>query len=472
MQYLTLNDFHGYQHTSTQHMLGHQQTMCWLDMGLGKTVSTLTAILEQRNRMDIWGTLVVAPLRVVQSVWRQETKKWAHLDKQLTFSLISGTREQRERALFTRADVYLVNFESLPWLVMELERRWLAKGKYLPFNQIVWDEISKMKNTRVQQGVERGIAALKMMPYITHRIGLTGTPAGRGLLDLFGQYLVLDDGQRLGTSFEQYKKRYFYPEDYNGYNYLPIPGAQEEIISLISDITISMQADDYLKLPPLIINDIYVEMSPKLLKQYKSMEKDLLLEFDSGHELEIDSAASLANRCLQFANGACYKAPNAPEWENIHDLKLDALTDIVEESAGKPILLMYQFQHDAEKIMKKFPYAKRINSELPEAEFNQLVIDWNAGKVPLLIGHPMSIGHGLNIQAGSNILVWYGLNWSLENYLQAIARLRRQGQRSQVLMHRIMTRNTFDEVQRLRLETYENRQLSMREAVEQYRRAT
>lgn len=471
MQYLTLNDFHGYQHTATQHMINHHQSMLWLDMGLGKTISALTAILEQRNRMDVYGTLIVAPLSVVRAVWRQEARKWAHTDQQFKFSLIAGKKEDRERALFTRADVYLTNFENLPWLLAELERRWLSKGRYLPFNQIIWDEISKMKNTRIQQGVERGIAALKMLPYITHRAGLTGTPAGRGLLDLFGQYLVVDDGQRLGTSYDAFKKRYFYPDDWNGYNYLPIPGAEQEIISLISDITISMRAEDYLDLPPLITNDIWVELTPKLQKQYKSMEKDLLLEFDSGHELEIDNAASLANRCLQFANGACYKAANTDEWENIHDLKLDALTDIVEEMAGKPVLVLYEFIHDAHKIQKKFPQAVRIHSRLPEAEFNQIIIDWNAGKIPMLIGHPASVGHGLNIQAGSNTMVWYGLNWSLEQYLQAIARLRRQGQESRVVMHRIMARNTFDEVQRLRLETHGQTQLSMREAVEQYRAA-
>ena len=471
MQYLTLNNFHGYQHTATQHMLSHEQSMLWLDMGLGKTASALTATLELCNTMDVWGTLIVAPLRVCQAVWRQEAAKWAHTDQQFKFSLITGNKAERERALFTRADIYLINYEGLPWLLGELERRWLAKGRYLPFNQIIWDEISRMKNTRVREGVERGKAALKMLPYITRRVGLTGTPMGKGLLDLFGQFLVVDHGERLGTSFDAFKKMYFYSTDWNQRDWQPLPGAREEILRLIGDITISMRAEDYLDMPPLIVNDIYVDLTPKLRKQYKEMEKELLLSFDSGHELEIDNQASLCNRCLQFSNGACYKAPGRPEWENIHDIKLDALGDIVEEAAGKPLLVLYQFQHDAEKIMKKYPQARRIKADLPEREFNEIVEQWNAGQLPILIGHPASIGHGINIQAGSNVLVWYGLNWSLELYSQAVARLRRQGQTLPVIAHRIMMRDTWDEVQRIRLASNQETEQSMRDAIEQYRRA-
>ena len=470
MNYLSINDFHGYQHTTAQHVIGHPQSMLWLDMGLGKTVSALTAVLELRNRMDVWGTLVVAPKRVCQGVWRQEARKWSHLDHQFKFSAIIGTKQEKERALFTRADIYLINYEALPWLAEELEHRWLSKGRYLPFNLVIWDEITKMKNTRVQQGVQRGIAALKMLPFVTHRCGMTGTPGGGGLLGLFGQYLVIDNGERLGTSFDKYQKTYFYTQDYNKRDWVPLPGAKEEILSKISDITISMRAEDYLDLPPLIVNDIYVDLPAKHRQVYKRMEKELLLEFDSGHQLEIDNQASLCNRCLQFANGACYTAPGSPKWENIHDVKLEALEDVVEEAAGKPILIMYEFQHDAEKIMKKYPQARRINSQISETEFNEIVNQWNAGQLPMLIGHPASIGHGLNIQAGSNTMVWYGLTWSLELYLQALARLRRQGQTLPVIANRIIMRDTWDMVQLLRLESNEETELSMRQAIEEYRR--
>jgi len=369
--------------------------------------------------------------------------------------------------------VYLINFANLPWLMTELEKRWLSKGQYLPFNQIIWDEISEMKNTRTQQGVERGKAALRMLPYITHRVGLTGTPASNGLLDLFGQYLVVDGGRRLGTSFSAYRDKYFMPENAYGYRYKLIPGADKEIYRLISDITISMRADDYLKLPPAIVNDIYLDLPPKLRAKYDDLERKMLLEFDSGHELEIENEASLVNRCLQFAAGACFKAPGCPEWENIHDLKLDALANVVEEAAGKPVLVLYQFRHDAQKIMKEYPHARLINSGIVESDFIHLILDWNEGRVPMLIGHPLSIGHGLNIQAGSNTLVWYGINWRLDLYEQAIARLRRQGQTRPVIVNRIMMRDTADELQRIALELKSADQGGLRAAVQAYRnRAT
>jgi SNF2 family DNA or RNA helicase len=462
-------DLHGYQLTAIQHIIDHPHSMLWLDMGLGKTVAALTAILALRDSMNIWGTLIVAPLRVCQSVWRQEAGKWGHTDGQLKYSLVTGSVAERERALFTKADVYLINFANLPWLLKELELRWLSKGRYLPFNQIIWDEISEMKNTRTQQGVERGKAALRMLPYISHRVGLTGTPASNGLLDLFGQYLVVDDGDRLGTSFSDYRSNYFMLRNEYSRSWQLIPGADQEIYKRIGDITLNMRAEDYLNLPPAIINDIYVDLPGPLRKKYAEMERKMLLEFDSGHELEIDNEASLINRCLQFAAGACFKAPGMPEWENIHDLKLDALAEVMEEAAGKPVLVLYQFRHDAQKIMKKYPHARLINSHLSEADLNQLIFEWNLGLIPLLIGHPLSIGHGLNIQAGSNTLVWYGINWRLDLYDQAIARLRRQGQTLPVIVNRIMTRDTADELQRIALEMKATNEYEMRAAIQAYR---
>lgn len=461
---------HGYQQVARQHIVNHPHSMLWLDMGLGKTISTLTAIMDLRDRLEVWGVLIVAPLRVCQSVWRQEAAKWSHT-KDLTFSVITGDKKQRERALFTRADIYVVNYDNLGWLMVELEARWLSKGKYLPFNMIVWDEVSKLKNTRVQQGVNRGKAALKMLPYVHRRVGLTGTPASNGLLDLFGQYLVTDGGQRLGSSFDSYQRAYFYKTDWNGYRWAPFPGSDEAIKSRIGDITITMSNRDYLQLPELITNDIRIELPPKLAKQYADMEKEFLLAFDSGHELEIFNEASLANRCLQFANGACYLAPGSPDWEKIHDLKLDALDDIVEESGGQPILVFYEFVHDAERIMKKYPDAVRIDSRLSEADFNQALNDWKEGKLRMIIGHPASMAHGIDgLQEGGHICVWYGLTWSLDYYDQAIARLLRQGQTLPVIMHRIIMQNTLDNAVELALQAKAADEGSIRNAVAQYSR--
>lgn len=435
------------------------------------TVSTLTALVERKGQMRNWGTLIVAPLRVCQQVWRQEAQKWSHVKGRLTFSLLTGPKEERQRALFTRADVYLINYEGLPWLLSELEHRWLRHGLYLPFNAVIWDEVSKMKNTRMRQGVERGKSAIKILPYCHSAGGLTGTPASNGLLDLFGQYLVVDRGARLGTSFEAYQNRFFYQSDRNGYKYQLLPGGEQAVRDLIGDITISMAADDYLQLPPYVFNDVELELPPKHVKAYKQMEKEFLLAFESGKELEIFNEASLSNRCLQFANGACYTAPGSPHWEMLHDVKLEALADVIEEAAGKPVLVAYQFQHDAQRILKRFPFAVQIGAHIREAEFNTLCNRWNAGQIPLLIGHPASIGHGLNIQAGSNMAVWFGLTWSLDLYDQLNARLRRQGQTAdRVLITRLLVKGTLDEAVRLALASKAASEGDMRAAVKQYMR--
>lgn len=466
---LTPENLHPYQHTTIRHIIESREAMLWMDMGLGKTVSCLTSIIHLQDTLQVWGTLVVAPKRVCESVWRQEARKWSHT-QHLTFSLISGSRKERERALFTRADVYLVNYDNLVWLVAELEHRWLKKGKYLPFNMIVWDEVTRLKNTRLRQGVACGKAALKLLPYVNRTVGLTGTPASNGLLDLFGQYLVVDRGARLGTSFESFKMSHFRQLDWNGYRWGPLPGAEEQIKEKIGDITITMKNEDYLDLPPFIFNEIELDLPPPVMKQYKQMEKDFFLAFDSGHELEIANEASLTNRCLQFANGAVYKVPGQPEWEAFHDVKLDALGEIIEEAAGQPVLVLYSYQHDAQRIMKKFPQARRIKSDMPEAEFNAVIDEWNVGLLPMLIGHPASIGHGLNIQAGSSTLVWFGLPWALDLYDQANARLRRQGQTRPVIVHRLVMRHTLDDAVRIALQAKATEENSIRQAIAKYRR--
>ena len=468
MKQLDVTDLHPYQLKAIRHALDHPATALWLDMGLGKTICTLMALMDLFDRMQSFGALVIAPRRVAETVWRQEAAKW-FFTQGLTFSRVMGTPEQRSRALRRPAQIYLINYENLQWLIQEIEAGWLSKGLYPPFDTVVMDEISRLKSTRVQQGSKRGNALLRLMPYIKRRIGLTGTPAANGLLDLFGQYLCLDSGERLGTSYEAYKREYFFPTDWNGYAWAPFRHSEGEIRDKIGDITISMSNEDYLQLPPLMVNDIHVDLPQRVRMAYDKMERDFLLEFDSGHALELTTEASKMNRCLQVAGGACYKAPGEPEFESFHDAKLEALDEIVEEAAGSPILLAYQFQHEARRIIKKYPYARWINSGLNEQEMLQLQDDWNEGKVPMLIGHPASMGHGLNLQAGGSTLVWFGLNWSQDLYSQTNARLRRQGQTKPVIVHRIMTRNTLDEAQRLSLLEKQVAESSIRNAIQIYR---
>ena len=460
---------------------GHEESVCILVDGpdhlyvtrhcivTHNTVSTLTAIVRLFDQLAIRGVLVVGPKRVVESVWRQEAGLWAHT-RGLTFSLITGTPDERLRALYTRSHVYLINYENLPWLWDTLVDRFLRHGRYPPFDMVVWDEVSKLKHARTRQGTARGRVALALQPYMTRRVGLTGTPASNGKLDLFGQYLVVDGGQRLGTSFSEFRKNYFYPEDFNQYRWRILPGADELITERIADITISLRNEDYLDLPPFVTHDIWLDLPGKLQARYQDMERKMFLEFDSGHVLDIENSASLSNRCLQFANGACYVAPGEPAWENIHDIKLEALEDLVEEAAGEPLLVAYQFQHDAQKILKRFPFARMIKSDMPEKEFLETVDLWNRGELPMLIGHPDSIGHGINIQAGGSKLVWYGLTWRLDLYDQMVGRLRRQGQTKPGFIYRLLVRNTLDEVVKMALEMKAADEYGLRKAVEAYRR--
>lgn len=466
---LTKADFHKYQDKSYNHVMANPKSMLFLDMGLGKTVVALSAIAKLLDQYKVYGVIIVAPLRVCQTVWRQEALKWEHT-KHLKFSPILGSVDDRVRGLMTPADIYLVNFDNLVWLQQEIEFRFLRKKKRPPFNMLVIDELSKVKNTRVRQGAQRGRALLQLRPYTPYRVGLTGTPASNGMLDLFGQVLCIDDGKRLGTSHDAFKKMYFYPEDYMRRKWRPFERAKEQISEKIGDITLDMKAEDYLDMPDKIFNDIYVDLPPKQRISYDRIEKEMMVELDSGITVEINNEASKINRCLQFANGAIYTAPGSPDWEQIHDAKLEALEDIVEESAGHPILVAYQFQHDAKKIMKKFKGAVWLSSKTKEADFIKALDDWDKGDITMIIGHPASMGHGIDrLQGKGHIVVWYGLNWSLDLYTQTIARLWRQGQKFAVMVHRILTRDTADEIVKISLNVKSSDEISIREAITKYR---
>lgn len=430
------------------------------------TISALTVMQQRMDAMQLYGTLVLAPLRVCQTVWSQEAKKWEHTGH-LTFSLVHGTQPKREIALLQRADVYLVNYENTVWLVEAIERLYLSQGKYPPFNMVVLDESSKMKNA----ASKRHKALQRLLPYIPYRLGLTGTPAANGYKDLFGQYLALDGGQRLGFDMASYERAYFVEKDeYTHKTFQILEHAESAIKHAIGDITIEMAAEDYLTLPPVTVNDIWVDLPPKVQAQYDKLEKDMFIELDSGAEIEVFNASAKANKLLQYANGACYVNPEG-EWAKVHDHKLDVLEDIVEESAGTPVICFYEFRSDVERILKKYPGAVFLKGGLSTKAVEDIVDRWNRGEIPLMLAHPASAGHGLNLQYGGHTMVWFGLTWSLELYQQAVARLARQGQEYPVMIHRILARLTYDVIQEDSLVMKDGTQTSLRNAVKKYREA-
>jgi len=468
--HMNYSDLHDYQIRSIDHIFDNTKSMLHLDPGLGKTIIALTAIEALKyDAYKCTGVLVIAPLRVIQSVWKQESAKWEHT-KDLTFSYITGDRNARIRGLCAKADIYLINYENLVWLQTEVEHRFLSRGKYPPWNMCIADEITKLKGTRTRQGVKRGTAMLKLLMYCPLRVGLTGSPAPNGMLDLFGQYLVIDSGYRLGTSFSTFRSTYFYQSDYAGYSWSPFERAKEQITEKIADITIDLRAEDYIKMPDLIENDIILDLGPGLQAQYDDIEREMLIELASGHNVEIFNKASLVNRCLQFAGGGVYLNPGAPEWEEIHKIKTDALVDLVEELSGQPVLVLYQYQHEAKRIQKLFPNSLWISSKTSDSAFNQAIMDWNSGKLDMIIGHPASMGHGVDrLQTSCHNVIWYGLNWSYELYYQSNSRISRQGQRSPtVMIHRLMMNKTVDFLVSAALESKETTETEVRDLIRKY----
>ena len=437
----------------------------WLDPGLGKTAITLTSISNLIGCGFLTSVLIVAPIRVCRLVWRQESAKWVHTAG-LKFSMVMGTKDQRTRALMQQADIYLINNENLGWLAETLHTYYISKNKPLPFNGVVWDEISKMKNSATQ----RVKSVKKILPHFVWRTGLTGTPASNGYQDLHGQYLVLDEGLRLGTSKTAFKTR-FYRKD-GPYKEVPYADTESTIKHLIGDITLEMSAADYNPLPDMIVNDVNVELPEDLRATYEQMERDFFIQLDSGAEVEMFNQAALTNKCLQFSNGAMYPIAGMPLWEAIHDLKLDALEDIIEENGGKPILCSYAYRSDAERIMKRFQHLDPINLTecKSESSLHNAMARWVTGNCQLMIGHPASMGHGVDgLQKAGNTLVWFGLNWSLDLYEQFNARIRRQGQGHPVICHRILTLDTLDQAQALALNDKADTQNSLKSAIKSYR---
>ncbi|WP_195510012.1 SNF2-related protein [Clostridium tyrobutyricum] len=397
----------------------------FLEPGLGKTVITLTAIWSLLyDYFEATKVLVIAPLRVAGDTWSRECEKWPHLRK-LTISKILGSEKERKTVLYKKADIYVINRENVGWLV---------KTKEWDFDTVVIDELSSFKSP----SAKRFRALKKVRHKIKRIIGLTGTPAPNGLLDIWSQIYLLDKGERLGRTFTGYRGRYFHPQKYiNGgipADYAVNEGGEEKIYTKISDICISMKALDYLKMPECILNKVEVELSEKEMKLYRKLERDLLLPFEDS-DVDAANAAVLANKLLQMANGAVYDEFNDVKY--IHDRKLDALEDLIESANGKPVLVYYAFKHDRDRIKARFD-AGEINT-------SEDIAKWNEGKTQIALCHPASTGHGLNLQYGGCTIIWFGLTWSLELYQQANARLWRQGQNHTVVIHHILTKDTIDQ---------------------------
>ena len=469
---LTPDLLHDYQKRAVNFQCSSPTTMLWLDMGLGKTVITLTSIAHLLACSFLRGVVIVAPIRVIRLVWRQEAIGWSHT-RHLTFSMLTGTRDQRTRALLRPANIYLVNYENLGWLASTLQTYFIGKQRPLPFDGLVWDEISKCKNSTTDRvravfNAQRNNNVLDHFKWVT---GLTGTPASNGYKDLHGQYLVVDKGKRLGTSKTKFMTEW-YRKIPNTRTEVAYDDSTDRIKQLIGDITLEMSAEDYNKLPDLVTNDINIEMPENLRTMYDRMEREFFILLDSGKEVEMFNQAALTNKCLQFSNGAMYPVAGMPLWEPIHDLKLDALEEIIDEAQGQQVLCSYGYRSDAERIMTRFAHLRPIN--LTECKSESALVNamtrWTSGDCPLMIGHPASMGHGIDgLQKAGHTIVWYGLNWSLDLYDQMNARIRRQGQGAPVICHRILMLDTLDQAQALALTEKASTQAGLRNAVKQYR---
>ena len=423
---------HAYQQYAIDYLKQNPVAALLIQMGLGKTSCTLTALNELIfDSFEVHKVLVVAPLRVARDTWPEEIEKWDHL-KNLQYAVAVGTPAERIAALQQKADITIINRENIPWLIEE-------SGIPFEYDTLVIDELSSFKNP----SAKRFRSLLKVRPGLKRIIGLTGTPSGNGLMDLWAEFRLLDGGQRLGRSLSEYRLKYFVPERWNGdvvYSYKPKPGAEEAIYAKIADITISMNSTDYLKMPELISTEYTVRLSEREAQQYEAMKRELILSLPEGDVKAVNFGA-LANKLSQMANGAIYSDNGSiiP----LHARKLDALEDILEAAAGHPVLVAYWFQHDLQRIEERLRKLKVTYAKLDSPES---IRAWNSGTLPVGLIHPASAGHGLNLQSGGSSLVWFGLPWSLELYQQTNARLWRQGQQAEtVVIQHIIAKGTVDE---------------------------
>ena len=443
---------HDYQEYAIQFLLENPVAAIFLDMGMGKTSIVLTAIMKlMYERFEVSKVLIIAPLRVARNTWPEEIRKWEHLQG-LRYSVVVGTAAERQKALAKDADIYIINRENVPWLVAQSRRSF-------DFDMVVIDELSSFKSWQSKRFRE----LMKVRPFVKRMVGLTGTPSSNGLMDLFAEFKLLDMGKRLGRFITQYRTAYFKPDRTNGpvvYSYSLLPDAEERIYEKISDITISMKATDHLKMPELVSSEHKVYMDEAEREKYRELKDELVLQLH-GKEITAANAAALTGKLLQLANGAIYdedKVVNA-----FHERKLDALEDLIEAANGRPVLVAYWFQHDLERIQKRLDALKVEYARISSPGSIEM---WNRGEFAVGLIHPASAGHGLNLQSGGNILVWFGLTWSLELYQQTVARLWRQGQTSgTVSVIHIVAEGTVDERVLKALESKDQTQAALIDAV-------
>ncbi len=438
---------HEYQKAAEKFIITHPVAAVFLDLGLGKTVITLTAIEKlMRDSFEIRRVLVIAPLRVSRTTWPDEIEKWNHL-KGLSWSVAVGTEEERLEALYSKSDITIINRENIQWLVEK-------SGYSFDFDMIVVDELSSFKNHEAK----RFKALLKVRPFVKRIVGLTGTPSANGLMDLFAEFRLLDMGERLGRYITRYRLKYFEPDRRNRnvvFSYKPLPGAEKEIEKAISDITISMSALDYLDMPERVNITDSVVLSEGEMKRYEDLKRDLYIALGD-EELTASNAAVLSGKLSQMAGGAVYS--DNGEVVEIHNKKLDALDDLIEANQGRPVLVVYWYRHDKERILERWKDARELRT-------TDDIADWNRGEIGIGLLNASS-GHGLNLQSGGNTIVWFSLTWSLELYQQTNARLWRQGQREgSVFIHHIVVKDTIDERVLSSLEKKSEVQDSLLEAV-------
>ncbi|MCO6672349.1 DEAD/DEAH box helicase [Cutibacterium avidum] len=438
---------HNYQQAATRFIIHHEEAAILLGMGLGKTVITLTAVWELLlDYFEVSRVLVVTPLRVARDTWPAELAKWSHLAG-LTVAVAVGTKADRLDALAQSAMVTVINRENIPWLVAHYGEAW-------PFGMVIIDELSSFKNHRAK----RFTTLVKMRPYVKRWVGLTGTPASNGLMDLWAQFRLLDGGERLGRFITRYRDRWFTPDKRNGaqvFSYKPREGAEDEIYQAIADMTLSMRTTDHLQLPKLTVTTQPVMLGARERAVYYRLREQMILDLD-GQVIDAANAAALSGKLLQLASGAVYDEHG--QVAQVHSAKLDALEDLIEAANGENLLVAYWYRHDVAKIRDRFPQAKELKTAAD-------IQAWNNGDISLGLIHPASAGHGLNLQQGGHLLVWFSLTWSLELYQQTNARLYRQGQTQPVTITHLATQNTLDQAVLKALETKNTTQAALIDAV-------